>query len=365
MKFQQIFASGRRKRSALILLVSLAVAIGLGISLITIRAPISVALWFVESYPEYFERESEYDPLVNYSILDRILVKGVAYKLLHDWASMQARPFRISRNSSNLETYETVSSLVDMVRGQVLNQAELPHTAVGQPSFSRLINGYAYCGGVNQLLAFPLSEIFNEVYMFTTRYPEVGVSASAAGKSTHVNVQFEVSGVQVYADAWSSIPLFKLEDARLALNDVPFYEQVHAKVPLVFDLPELSSVSDVGTLVEFRETGKISGLTEAAFESLLHASSGGILRRSAYTNGEARSLTRSRPLQFARIALKQEVSPSQFIHLYRDDLFMLYLIARVFHIYDERDKAQLLYREIRDSNCQETFCRAAAVFIRR
>ena len=365
MTFWQIVFSRWRKKSALILLATLGVAIGLGIGLITIRAPISLAFWFVESYPEYFKRESEYDPLVNHSILDKILVRGVAYKLLHDWASMQARPFKNAHHSSDTDTYETVSILVDTVRDQVLSQAELPHTAIGQPSFSRLINGYAYCGGVNQLLAFPLSEIFDEVNMFATRYPEVGVSAAAAGKSTHVNVQFEVSGVQVYADAWSSVPLFKLEDARFALNDVPFYEQIRAKVPLVFDLPELSSVSDLGTLEELWKTGKINGLTEAAFESLLHASSGRMLRRVAYTNGEARSLIRRRPLQFARIALKQDVSLSKFIHLYRDELYMLYLVARVFHIYGESEKARLLYQEILASNCQQTFCRAAAMFVSR
>jgi hypothetical protein len=255
------------------------------------------------------------------------------------------------------------------VRSQVLNQGELPHSAVGQPSFSRLINGYGYCNGVNQLLAFPLSEIFGEVRIFATRYPKTGVSASAAGKSTHVNLLLKVREVEVFADAWSNIPLFKLEDEKRVLADVPLYEEVHAKVPLVFDLPELSSVSNVGTLVNRWESGKIGGLTEASFESLLNASSGGMLRRSAYTNGEVRGSIRNQPFQFARVSLEREIRSQELIKKlikkYQDDTFMLYLIARVFHIYNEIEQAKLLYNFIRDTDCQMVYCRASQVFSNR
>ncbi len=335
------------------------------LGLIYVRAPIAVALWFVETYPNYFAYDARNEPLVEYSGPEKILIRGLAYKLLHDWGSDQAKPFLVDRESSLERPYETISSLIRSIRSEILNQNELPHSAIPQPSFSRLINGYGYCNGVNQLLAFPLAEIYNDNWMFGTRYPTTGVSKSAAGKSTHVNVLVKLNGVEAFADAWSSIPLFKLRDSEGSLADVPFYEDVHAKVPLVFNLSNLSTVTNVGSLVRSWRNDEISGLTPAGFESLLHASTGGMLVKSAYINGEAGTLTKRRLLRYGLINLKQDLDPQAFIEKYQNNLAMLYLVARVFHIYGEIEKTRIIYKYIDDTECQMIFCDASRKFLIR
>jgi len=331
--------------------------------LIYVRAPITVALWFVETYPNYFAHNARNELQTEYSGPEQILIRGLAYKLLHDWGSNQAKPFLVNRHSSLERPYETISSLIRSIRNEVLNQNELPHSAVGEPSFSRLINGFSYCDGVNQLLAIPLAEIYGDNKMFATRYPTTGVSKSAAGKSTHVNVLVKLNGVEAFADAWSSIPLFKLRDSERDLADVPFYEDVHAKVPLAFNLPNLSTVTNVGTLIRSLKNGKIDGISAAGFESLLHASTGGMLRKSAYINGESRSLTKKRFLRYGQISLDQDLEPESFIEEHQNNLAKVYLVARVFHIYGEIEKAKMIYKYIDDTKCQMIFCNASRIFL--
>ena len=335
------------------------------IGLISVRAPISVALWFVETYPNYFAHEAQNDRLTKYSGAEKILIRGLSYKLLHDWSSNQAKPFLAHQKSSLEKPYETISVLIRSLRSEILNQDELPHSAVPQPSFSRLVNGYGYCGGVNQLLAFPLAEIYNDNWIFETRYPKTGVSDSAAGRSTHVNVLVKLNGVEAFADAWSSVPLFKIRDSKGSLVDVPFYEDVHAKVPLVFNLSNLSTVSNVGSLVRSWENNEISDLSIGEFESLLHASTGGMLVKSAYINGEARTITKRRFLRYGLINLKQDLDPQVFIEKHQNDLATLYLVARVFHIYGQIKKTRIIYNFIDGTECEMIFCDAARKFLIR
>lgn len=353
-----LLARNKKQVSVYVSCFCLMILVSLG--LIYVRAPIAVALWFVETYPNYFAYDARNEPLAEYSGPEKILIRGLAYKLLHDWGSDQAKPFLVDRESSLERPYETISSLIRSIKSQILSQEGWP-----QPSFSRLINGYGYCNGVNQLLAFPLAEIYNDNMTFATRYPATGVSKSAAGKSTHVNLLVKLNGVEAFADAWSSIPLFKLRDPEGDLADVPFYEDVHAKVPLVFNLPNLSTVTNVGTLVRLWRNDEINGLTPAGFESLLYGSTGGMLIKSAYINGEARSLTKRRLLRYGLISLKQDLNPQAFIEKYQNNLTMLYLVARVFHIYGEIEKARIIYNYIDDTECQMIFCDASRKFLIR
>lgn len=360
--------SGRLSQRCLITL-SIVIIVVLGVMMaVQIRLPVSAALWLIETYPDYFESETPNTEFAKYSILDKTVIRGLSYKLLRDWAANSETTETASDGAESNTISKTVASVEDAVtytRKLVLTQGQVPHESIEEPSFVRLMRGYSYCNGVNQLLGLVLADRVGSNDMFNTRYPLTGVSSGVVGKSTHTLVRVNVNGVGVYADAWSSIPFFKIKDEENSVSTVPMYEELAVKVSNPAEFLYLSSIKTVGALITELDSLNEQELSPEFYETILQESSGGLLRKSAYENGIESSLTKKTWVRFGRFQFAESIDSSKYLLKYGDDPKRLFRVARVLHVYGYDDSAATIYRYVKDSGCSFPECRAADMILDR
>ena len=323
------------------------------------RIPIGLTLWFVEKYQGYFVEDSQRKAwLDTQPLYERIFVEAIAGKLLRDWVTQQTKIARQSYRRSSANTGHLISKLANEVHHTILSQRYIDHTNANLILPVRLLIGFGYCDSINHLLAIQLAEIFGESSMWATKHPVTGISH-------HTLVSLTVQGVQIFADAWSSVPVFKLSDPSNTLSDVSNYGGIRARVPEEFEFLDRSTVDAIDT------AGKLVNYLEKNFrgkpnlyESILDSSTGGLLEVGAYSTGEVMVVTKKQQLRFGMFEIGNSVQKGQHVSKYIDNPDTLYLIGRVFYLYGYYSTAREIFLAIARTGCEDTLrCRLARKFL--
>lgn len=211
------------KRKIKILLASAVLLSALaGACVVFVSAPPSLAMWLIDEHVDFFEKPYP-EWAADKSIIDRLIVRAVAYKLSRDWVTRSARAVK-SKQPSGLG--ETVVAARDQLNSTYVNQRQIWHPPIDLPTYARLIYGMAWCDGQNHLFSMILAELLGEAYTFALYDQEIR-------ESVHVAVQLNIDGVPIIADAWSDVPVFVMDENRKASNaDVPLWLEVSENIIL-------------------------------------------------------------------------------------------------------------------------------------
>lgn len=289
---------------------------------IYVRAPISVALWFTDTYPDFF-RKTYADWGRDVSLPERLFVRGVAYKLSRDWLTYEAKRVRATGESSPSGIIGlTVANLKEMV----LSQREVRHKAIDLPTYSRLLYGMAWCDGQNNLLAMLLAEFFDGVEHFNLWDVKKQLSP-------HTLVRINRPDGVLFSDMWSDIPVF-------ALDEIPQSSgpQIPTHAELIRVVPPGSPEWAVGDAME----------------------------RDGYENGRVAIRIKPMPLEVGALDIMSELGLDDVVAL-EGSYWRTYLRARILHLYGRRDEARKLYGRVLALGCgnarsERVICLAAERF---
>ena len=304
-------------------------------SFLILRLPIGIAIHIIETYPSYFSFNYQKDEWANeHSQIELAALGFFSQKLLRDWITQESR-MDASRNSlrKSGETGVIIDSVASSIHKAVLSQRHLDEAPFENwASHRRLILGWGYCDHINRLLASTLAEIYDEAVTWNTRYPKTGVSTEIAGKTTHTLAAIELAGVRVFADAWSSVHSFIIDDT----DNLPIVVRSYYSIPV--------------------------GPPEKKFNFQRQAK--GMLIPVAYTNGWASETFRSSSGFVGKLDFQTRLETSKLLTKYGDDPEMLYLLGRLFYLYQFFDESKRFFLTIARTGCEESMeCRLARKFL--
>ncbi len=301
-------------------LAACAVSIVLSFGAVLVQAPPSLAMWLVDTHVDFFEMP--YPKWAQrHSLFDRILVRGVAYKLGRDWVTRAKTEIKSSKPT---DIISIVTASRDYLSREFVNQRQIRHKSIDLPTYSRLVFGMAWCGGQNHLFTMILGEFFDEVHTFA-------LFDRTTGKSPHVAATVTINQIPVYVDAWSDVPIFAMDDQIEGLGiDIPSWSDVHKNITLQ------------------QMDGTPSRKTALA--------------RDIYENGEKRIRARKVPIPIGVIG---DWADSDAMPDKRNSPFQIYLKGSIFQLYGHDLSARNHYESIQnDPNLPPTFQRAAVWFLR-
>ena len=306
----------------------------LTLSVMLIRLPIAIALRAAETYPDYFSFEFDQDKWrENYSSVELILIETLTKKILRDWVTQEIY-FQLKPGTKSPYTHvgETIQRIASSLQKSMLSQRHVDWDVLELDLPNRLILGWGYCNQINQILSYALAEIYGEASAWATRYPETGVSKQAAGKSTHSLVVININGVEVFADAWNSVHVFKIVDEKNILTDIKAYDS----------MPTVTPEEKFG----FQKQAK------------------GLLIRKAYTNGWASTFDRDRVINIGMFDFGIKPDVGFYLTKYQNDVEMLYLIGRIFYLYRSFEESKELFLAIAKTGCEDLMeCKLARKYI--
>ena len=312
--------------AALIFVLTLSVAL--------IRLPIAIALRVAETYPDYFSFEFDQDKWrENHASVEIFLIETVTKKLLRDWVTQEIY-FQLKPGTKSPYTHvgEAIQGIASSLQKSMLSQRYVDEDALELDLPNRLILGWGYCNHINQILSYTLAEIYGEASAWATRYPETGVSKQAAGKSTHSLVVINIKGVEVFADAWNSVHVFKIVDEKNVLTDVKAYDS----------MPTATPEEKFG----FQKQAK------------------GLLIKKAYTNGSASTLDKDKIMNIGMFDFRLKPDVGSYLTKYQNDVKMLYLIGRIFYLYRFYEESRELFLAIAKTGCEDLMeCKLATKYI--
>jgi hypothetical protein len=164
-----------------------------------------------------------------------------------------------------------------------------------------LLRGHVNCEGQNHVLAVLLAKRLEDVHLFETIEPETG-------RARHNLVVFSIAGRRIFADAWSDVPLFHLDQEQ---NELP------AQIPALH-------------LLEARGLGERHGVQP----------------RQTYVMG--RVVPEPEQATCLKELIRDWNAPAPAIGTVRprEAGFVDYLAARLQHVLGNRNEALRLYRQI-------------------
>ena len=199
-----------------------AVVLLLGIAIIVVgvaSAPLPVRFYetLVVSDPDYVFDSIEPWERRNGEMM-KLLVRLVDYRMRRDWTMHFVDHVSLSEEGN---PGDTVVQVVNNLRKLMLSQREIMHEPLSQKNLSSLLRGYAFCESVNGALAMVLSQYRDGVEVFALRN-------KSSGESPHVLVRLVSPGAELYADAWTDIPLFTMVESNSgrSIGKVPSYDDV-------------------------------------------------------------------------------------------------------------------------------------------
>lgn len=285
------------------------------IGAVVVQAPPSLALWLVDNHIDFFELPYP-EWAKRHSVMERILVRAVAYKLGRDWVTRATTKIQDSE-PTDISSIVTVSR--DYLNREFANQRQVKHITIDLPTYARLVYGMAKCDGQNHLFAVILGEFFDEVDTYALIDP-------SKGTSPHLAVTVTINQIPVYVDAWSDIPIFAMDDQIENLGvDVPSWSDVHKQVE--------------GKPVQQW-----------------------VLTEEIYNAGEKRIRIKKVPVPIGIIGNWQDgnVMPDK-----RNSPSQIYLKGRIYQLYGHDLSARNHYESLQNNpNSRQSFQRAAALFLR-
>ena len=305
--------------------------ISLLILLITaIRTPIAIPLKMVELYPEYFSFEFNHNDWErDNSGIKSLFLDLLIAKISNDWITQEIKKSEASTIVTTKDHVgERITDIASSINKTILSQRHLDAPPFKITLSKRLLLGWGYCDQINQFLSFVIADIYGMAQAWGTRYPNIGVDKELFGVSTHSLVLTNISGVDVYADAWNYIHVFKFKDENNLLNDVPLYDD------MAHDAPQEK--------FGFQDQAR------------------GLLIKNAYLNGWSKTTDYSRLIKSGTIDLKIKPEINYYINKYRNDAEMLFLIGRLYYLYGYYNAAKTFFLKIARSGCEETMpCKLA------
>lgn len=306
--------------------IALALGTGAALSVVYIRAPVSLAFWLTDSYPDFF-RKTYAKWGRDVPLPERLLVRAVAYKLSRDWITYEAKRLRAEGAAGESDPASVIRAAVVNLKVSVLNQREVRHKSIDLPTYARLVYGMAWCDGQNNLLAMLLAEFLDGVEHFNLRDVETQ-------KSPHTLVRVNRPDGPLFSDMWSDIPVFALDE----INE-PWGPGIPTHAELIKIMPPGSPDWTIGDAME----------------------------RDKYENGRTAIKIRPMPLQVGAYDLRFD-RPSEESLPPGDRLWPAYLHARVLHLYGYEEAAVAAYEGVLALGCGEerserVLCLAAERFI--
>jgi len=312
--------------AALILFLTLSVTL--------IRLPIAIALRAAETYPDYFSFEFDRDKWrESHSSVELILIETLTKKILRDWVTQEIY-FQLKPGTKSPYTHvgEAIQRIASSLQKSMLSQRHVDWDVLELDLPNRLILGWGYCNHINQILSYTLAEIYGEASAWATRYPETGVSKQAAGKSTHSLVVININGVEVFADAWNSVHVFKIVDEKNILTDIKAYDS----------MPTVTPEEKFG----FQKQAK------------------GLLIKKAYTNGWASTFDRDRVISIGMFDFGIKSDVGYYLTKYQNDVDILYVIGRIFYLYGFYEESRELFLTIARTGCEDLLsCKLARKYL--
>jgi hypothetical protein len=306
----------------------------LTLSATLIRLPMAIALRAAEIYPDYFSFEFDRDKWrENHSSLELILIDVLTKKLMRDWITQEII-FQLKPGTKSPYTHvgDAIQRIASSLQKSMLSQRYVDGDVLELDLPNRLILGWGYCNHINQILSYALAEIYGEASAWATRYPETGVSKQAAGKSTHSLVVINVNGVEVFADAWNSVHVFKIVDIKNVLTDIKVYDS----------MPTVAPQEEYG----FQKQAK------------------GLLIKQAYTNGSASTFDKDKIMNIGMFDFRMKPDVGFYLTKYQNDVEMLYLIGRIFYLYRFYEESRELLLAIAKTGCEDLIeCKLARKYI--
>jgi hypothetical protein len=293
-----------------------------------------IALRAAEIYPDYFSFEFDREKWQeNHSSVETYFIEVLTKKLLRDWIRQEIySQLKPGTKSPYTHVGDAIQRIASSLQKSMLSQRYVDGDVLELDLPNRLILGWGYCDHINQILSYTLAEIYGEASVWDTRYPETGVSKQAAGKSTHSLVAININGVEVFADAWNSVHVFKIVDEKNVLTDIKVYDS----------MPTVAPQEEYG----FQKQAK------------------GLLIKQAYVNGSASTFDKDKIVNIGMFdfRLKPDVRP--YITKYQNDVEMLYLIGRIFYLYQFYEESRELFLEIVRTGCENLMeCKLARKYI--
>lgn len=170
---------------------------------VLVQAPPSLGVWLVDAHEDFFQMPYP-EWAKRHSFVDRMLVRAVAYKLSRDWVTRAKTEIS---DTGPLDASGTVVASRDYFSREFVNQRQIRHPPIDLPTYSRLVYGMAWCDGQNHLFSMILGEFFDDVYTFALINREKEI-----GRSPHTAVAMTINQATVFADAWSDVPIFTMDD---------------------------------------------------------------------------------------------------------------------------------------------------------
>jgi hypothetical protein len=196
-------SSKGRRRLTWTLMTGAVVLVGMVSAVVFVRLPVSAALWLVDTHPGFFAQTYQ-EWSVGKPLHTRLTVRALAYKLSRDWVTQTARSVR-RENPAGM--YGTVVAARSVFKGVYLNQRDVRHPPIDLATYARLVYGMAWCDGQNHLFALLLGEFFDDVHTFALWNRDTKLNV-------HVAVTIRRNGIVHYADAWTKVPMFVMDEDR-------------------------------------------------------------------------------------------------------------------------------------------------------
>jgi len=258
-------------------------------------------------------------------------------------------------NSSAPADIESVSKQIARVHDLMITQRQINGVKIywGASTAQSLVRGFGFCDQINGALALVLAPSFSQSDLYALRKGD---------NSPHSLVRLRSSDLgEFYVDAWSDTPVFQLGQA--TTPEIPLFGMV--KAGLQVSLPEIDeSYLEQGFVLsryDFWSRAK-KALRRVAQKILLFPAKND--SSPEIQDGAIREavITPSGDTQYGNSTVAEEAGSSTERESPDAGLVATYLIARLDHIYGERDKAVLGYDAVAQSGCTSDFCLLAREF---
>ena len=313
--------------------------------LFLVRLPQSVAEQMVSRHPDYF-LSHEADWKKENGLATQLWVKLLEFKLRQDIKEINLERLALAEK----QPAEAINLLVEDVRRNYITKLQATVPVITNSTFASFVRGYGFCDHTNACLAYLLTGSMDDVAM-------VGLSDAIRPPHSVVRVKSEL-GV-VYADAFTCTNVFGFEEEMSATGKalIPTYNQLEREL-----YPPVSYHNGY----EFNRFNAAYTLNKA-FERLGQLALPAPQKAPAVEAPAGQKPAIPAKIVVSKTAEEAAVDSVYALHAQEPrDLKVLFLKARLSHLYNKEAEAKLRYEQVVAQAPQESLLASyARIFLAR
>lgn len=308
--------------------------------LAAIPLPVSVAEKLVSEHPGYFlKNESEWK--AENSLPTVLWVKLLEFKLRHDIKEINLERLQVSSE----KPAEAIHLVVEDVRKNYVSKLQARVPVITNSTFGSIVRGYGFCDHTNAFVAFMLTDVLDDVAM---------VGLSDAERPPHSVVRIKSSLGTVYADAFTCTNVFAFEEelSREGQKYIPTYRQLEEFLYPPVSYHQGREFNRYNTAYTVNKA--FHRLGQLAYNSEEHPEEAVALQPASRKASVLSKSETEDSIAYARHALEPR------------DLQVLFLKARMNHLYNRPEQAQAYYRQVVDQAPEGSYlANYARIFLAR